>query len=118
ADVVLIAGTPLDFRLGHGAGIGEEAKIIQIDSDASEIGRNPAVEVGLLGGSRRGLEQIGSALPAQSGSSVWLDGLRSNETRKAAKQAEFETSSQVPVHHFRLARELDAVARGCPDALF
>ncbi|HEX4382677.1 MAG TPA: thiamine pyrophosphate-binding protein, partial [Myxococcales bacterium] len=118
ADVVLIAGTPLDFRLGYGAGIGEDAKIIQVDSDASEIGRNRAVEVGIIGDSRSVLEQIGAALPAASRSASWLQGLRSDETRKAAKQAVFESSSQTPVHHFRLARELDNVARSCPDAMF
>ena len=118
ADVVLIAGTPLDFRLGYGSGIGEDAKIIQVDSDASEIGRNRAVEVGIIGDSRSVLEQIGQALPVASRSASWLQGLRSDETRKAAKQAVFEGSTQVPVHHFRLARELDAVARACPDSMF
>ena len=36
ADVVLIVGTPLDFRLGYGAGIGETAKIVQVDTDAAD----------------------------------------------------------------------------------
>jgi acetolactate synthase-1/2/3 large subunit len=119
ADVVLIAGTPLDFRLGYGTGIGEDAKIIQIDSDASEIGRNRAVEVGIIGDSRSVLTQIGQALPkATAHSREWLHGLRESEQKKAAKQAVFEQSDQVPVHHFRLARELDNVARACSDAMF
>src|SRR5205814_7279009 len=49
ADVVVVAGTPLDFRLGYGAGFSPDAKIVQIDADASEIGRNRAVAVGLVG---------------------------------------------------------------------
>jgi len=118
ADVVLIAGTPLDFRLGYGAGIGEEAKIIQVDSDASEIGRNRAVEVGIIGDSRSVLSQLGEALPKASRSTEWLRGLRESEQRKAARQAVFEESDQVPVHHFRLARELDNVARTASDSMF
>ncbi len=62
ADVVLIAGTPLDFRLGYGAGIGEKAQIVQIDSDPTEIGRNRAVEVGIIGDSRSVLQQLNAAL--------------------------------------------------------
>jgi thiamine pyrophosphate-dependent acetolactate synthase large subunit-like protein len=118
ADVVLIAGTPLDFRLGYGAGIGEDAKIVQIDSDASEIGRNRAVEIGIIGDSRSTLEQIGEALPKTSRSRQWLEALREGEQRKAARQAVFEQSDQVPVHHFRLARELDDVARAAGDSMF
>jgi acetolactate synthase-1/2/3 large subunit len=118
ADVVVIAGTPLDFRLGYGAGIGESAQIVQIDSDASEIGRNRAVEVGIIGDSRSVLEQLGQALPKASRSGDWVAGLRESERRKAARQAVFEQSDQVPVHHFRLARELDNVARAAGDSMF
>jgi len=94
ADVVVIAGTPLDFRLGYGAGIAETAKIVQIDSDGAEIGRNRAVDVG------------------------WLRDLRGREKEKAARQAAYERSDQVPIHHFRLARELDAVAHDAGDSMF
>jgi acetolactate synthase-1/2/3 large subunit len=121
ADVVLIAGTPLDFRLGYGAGIGEDAKIVQIDSDASEIGRNRAVEVGIIGDSRSVLTQIVDATASHregAGRADWLRSLRESETRKASRQAEYEKSDQRPIHHFRLARELDAVARAAGDAMF
>src|SRR5439155_682527 len=62
ADVVVIAGTPLDFRLGYGAGIAEMAKIVQIDGDGAEIGRNRAVDVGIVGDSRSVLEQLAAAI--------------------------------------------------------
>src|SRR4051812_32598057 len=117
ADVVLIAGTPLDFRLGYGAGIGENAKIVQIDADAQEIGRNRAVDVGIIGDSRSVLQQITASIePAKHDS--WLRGLRERELAKAARQATYEQSDQVPIHHFRLARELDEVARAAGDSVF
>jgi acetolactate synthase-1/2/3 large subunit len=120
ADVVIIAGTPLDFRLGYGAGIGAGATLVQIDSDASEIGRNRAVEVGIVGDSRSVLQQLGAALPAglAARNTAWLAELRARETKKAQKQAAFEKSAQVPVHHFRLARELNDVARATGDSMF
>jgi acetolactate synthase I/II/III large subunit len=118
ADVVVVAGTPLDFRLGYGAGFAAEAKIVQIDADASEIGRNRAVEVGLVGDSRSVLRQLTEALPRGRPSAAWLRHLRERETRKAEKQRAFEQSDQTPIHHFRLAKELDEVARAAGDAMF
>jgi acetolactate synthase-1/2/3 large subunit len=118
ADVVLIAGTPLDFRLGYGAGIGESTKIVQIDSDPAEVGRNRAVDVGILGDSRSVLQQITGGLEGNSRTAGWLRQLRERELAKAEKQAVFERSDQVPVHHFRLAKELDQVARAAGDSMF
>ena len=45
ADVVLIFGTPLDFRLGYGrdSHINPAAKLIQVDLDPRELGPQPAV---------------------------------------------------------------------------
>ena len=118
ADAVLIVGTPLDFRLGYGAGIGEGATLVQVDSDPLEIGRNRAVEVGIIGDSRSVIGQLAAGLPARQRDSKWLGELRAREQRKAAKQAAFEASDQKPIHHFRLARDLDEVARAAGDSMF
>lgn len=118
ADVVLIAGTPLDFRLGYGAGLGEASKIIQVDSDAAEIGRNRAVDVGIIGDSRSVLQQLTAGLSERKRNTGWLTKLRERERAKVARQAAYEQSDQVPVHHFRLARELDDVARAAGDSMF
>jgi acetolactate synthase-1/2/3 large subunit len=118
ADAAVIVGTPLDFRLGYGAGIAEAAKIVQIDSDAGEIGRNRAVDIGIVGDSRSVLGQLGAATAKRKGGDAWLRGLREREREKAAQQAAYERSDQVPIHHFRLAKELDSVARDAGDSMF
>ncbi len=118
ADVVVIVGTPLDFRLGYGAGIAESAKVVQIDADAAEIGRNRAADVGIIGDSRSVLQQLAAALPSARRSESWVRELRGREQEKAARQAEYERSSQVPIHHFRLAKELDEVAKAAGDSMF
>ena len=50
ADVVLVVGTPFDFRLNYGGEPTFESatRIIQVDIDPTEVGRNRAVEVGLV----------------------------------------------------------------------
>jgi acetolactate synthase I/II/III large subunit len=118
ADVIVVVGTPLDFRLGYGAGFCDTAKIVQVDSDASEIGRNRAVDVGIVGDSRSVLAQLEAAIPAQRRRGNWLSSLREREIVKANRQAELEHSDQKPIHHFRLARELDEVARAAGDSMF
>ena len=118
ADVVFIIGTPLDFRLGYGSGIGEAARIVQIDSDANEIGRNRSVEIGIIGDARSVLGQLESGLSGKRDGSAWLAKLREREQKKQAKQRVFEQSDQVPIHHYRLAAELDRVARAAGDSMF
>jgi acetolactate synthase-1/2/3 large subunit len=111
ADVVLVVGTPLDFRVGYGTAptFAPGAKVIQVDIDPSEIGRNRPVEVGIVGDSRSVLGQLlAGAKP--SGDRGWRAMLRAREEVRAAGQRVHETSAQRPIHHFRLAKAIDEVA--------
>jgi acetolactate synthase-1/2/3 large subunit len=111
ADAVLVVGTPLDFRVGYGAPptFAEDAKVVQVDVDAAEIGRNRPIEIGIVGDSRSVLMQLlDGARPW--GDAGWRRTLRAKEQERAARQRAFEESDQRPIHHFRLARALDDVA--------
>jgi acetolactate synthase-1/2/3 large subunit len=116
ADVVLVLGTPLDFRLGYGTEptFASGAKVVQVDIDPTEIGRNRPIDVGILGDSRSVLEALTAgwqgAVPAG-----WPRHLREKEAVRRAKQREHEESDQRPIHHFRLARALDTVASRAGD---
>lgn len=119
ADVVLVVGTPLDFRLGYGESIGKDARVIQIDVDASEIGRNRRVDIGLVGHSALVLEQIGAELGTMPDRTGWLAGLRQKEQAKEQKLAKLEHDESTPVHHSRLAREISDIAHeGGRDPIF
>ena len=50
ADVVLTLGCKFDFRLGKGAGIQPEAKVIQVHADSSLIGYNLRADISIVGG--------------------------------------------------------------------
>lgn len=116
ADVVLSLGAPMDFRMRYGE-FGENPKLIQVDVEASEIGRNRAVDAGIVGNVRAVIEQlieevgemrVGSNhdLPQQDG---WLAYLQSVEEEKRTALAEWENSEEIPIHQLRLARELDKI---------
>ena len=113
ADVVLVIGTPFDFRLNYGAEptFGATSKIVQIDVDPTEIGRNRAVDVGIIADSRSALQALGRAAPAQQ-REAFLAGLREKEKKKQADLDEWCKSDAVPIHHYRLAREMSQVANG------
>jgi len=120
ADVVMLVGTPLDFRVGYGAepSIPAGAKMIQVDADAAEIGRNRPIDVGIVGDSRSVLEQLDAGAKAVPGAPAWRKRLRGSEARRLEKQAAFEGSDQRPIHHYRLGKEIDAAARRAGDVTF
>lgn len=118
ADVVLVIGTPLDFRLGYGTEptFASRAKMIQVDIDATEIGRNRPIDVGIVGDSRSVLEALGSAVRAAP--AEWPRLLRGKEAARREKQRVFEESDQRPIHHFRLARAVETVASRAGDVTY
>jgi acetolactate synthase-1/2/3 large subunit len=118
ADVVLVIGTPLDFRLGYGTEptFASRAKMIQVDIDATEIGRNRPIDVGIVGDSRSVLEALASAVRAAP--AEWPRLLREKEAARREKQRVFEESDQRPIHHFRLARAVETVASRAGDVTY
>ena len=49
ADVALVIGVPIDFRLGFGGSFGEETKIVRLDVAPNALTANRAPEVDLVG---------------------------------------------------------------------
>lgn len=118
ADVVLIFGTPLDFRLGYGreTHFNPEAKVIQVDLDGGEIGRNRPIEVGIVGDTGLVMEQLLQLARSErfdkSLIKPWVAELRRREQEKWDRmKAELE-SDAVPVNPLRACKEIaDAVGR-------
>ena len=110
ADVVLILGAPLDFRLGYGRPptFAEDAKVAMIDVDPAELGRNRQLELGLAGNVDAILRQLTDLLPANLGtrSAAWRAELRLREGEARAKLVELAATDQAPVSHYRWAWEI------------
>src|SRR3954447_14325709 len=58
ADVALVVGVPLDFRLGFGESFGEETKIVRLDSAPNALTANRLPQVDLVGDIAAGLAAI------------------------------------------------------------
>ena len=111
ADVVFVIGTPFDFRLNYGAEptFSAETKIVQVDIDPTEIGRNRAVEVGIIADSLSALEAFADAAPRMK-RDTFLSGLRAKEDKRLKDLEQWTKDDSVPIHHYRLAKEMSDVA--------
>jgi len=120
ADVVVVVGTPLDFRVGYGTEptFAAGARVVQVDIDATEIGRNRPVEVGIVGDAWSVLGQLEAGARSIAATKDWRQKLRAGEERRLDRQRVHETSDQRPIHHFRLAKAIDDVARRMGDVTF
>jgi acetolactate synthase-1/2/3 large subunit len=113
-DCIVVVGTPLDFRVGYGAGINAAAKVIQIDRDPTQLGKNRAVDVGLVGDARAILAQLETAalkhgaLPHRY--AAWCAKLVTDEEKARAELQQYERADSRPINHYRLARAIaDAI---------
>lgn len=119
ADLVLVLGAPLDFRLGYGRppSFAEDARVVTIDCDPVELGRNRPLELGLAGHIGRILEQVTAALPAglPARFAAWRDRLTERERDARRKLLAEAATDQVPVSHYRWAMEIAAAVT--PDTI-
>jgi len=101
-DVVLLIGTPLDFRLKYGKdGWNPDSKIIQIENDPAELNHNRTAEVAICADSRLILEALVEGLQGLRWDE-WGRDLREDEDKKNAQLETWKTLPDVPINHFRM----------------
>jgi acetolactate synthase-1/2/3 large subunit len=107
ADLALVVGVPLDFRLGFGQSFGEETDIIAVDVAEPERDHPRAVADELYGD----VPAILSALAAGRGASTagWVEEIRAVEREKREAERELRTDPRAPLHPMRLYAELGDV---------
>jgi acetolactate synthase I/II/III large subunit len=112
ADVIVIVGTPFDFRMGYGKRLRREATVVQIDMDYRTVGKNRDVSLGLVGDPGAILKAVGEAASGRSdngakGRESWLKELRAIEATKTEKLMGLFRSDNNPIHPYRVAWELN-----------
>lgn len=108
-DCIVLAGTLLDFRMRFGQTIPADAKIIQLDMDATLIGQNRQADVPLVGNLACTFEQLLEEMKNQGVRfdwSAWRDQLRQVEDEAEAKVQARLDSDEVPVDPQRMCREV------------
>ncbi len=109
ADVALVIGVPMDFRLGFGGSFGGETKIVRLDVAPNALTANRLPDLDLVGDVRASLAAIREAAGGEARTRPWLEQLRNVESEKrAAEQAELN-DGRSPLHPVRVYKELGEV---------
>jgi len=106
ADLVLVAGFPLDFRMGYGQGLGR-AKLVSINRSRAELELNRKPDVAVHASPAAFLRQLAEATSEAPNRTAWFE--RVGE-REAARDAEItegarSTGERVDPIHFLLRLE-------------
>jgi acetolactate synthase-1/2/3 large subunit len=110
ADVAMVVGVPIDFRLGFGGSFGEETKLIRLDAAANELTANRAPEVDLVGDVAATLAGIRDSIgEVEARSARWLEALREVEAHKRAAEQDELNDDRSPLHPVRVYKELGEV---------
>jgi acetolactate synthase-1/2/3 large subunit len=113
ADVVVIVGTPFDFRMGYGKRINKDITLVQIDMDYRTVGKNRDISLGLVGDPGA---ILGAVLQAAGGRikndkrqarRKWMTDLHQAEAVALDKVMPLFRSDSTPIHPYRVAYELN-----------
>jgi acetolactate synthase-1/2/3 large subunit len=109
ADVALVVGVPMDFRLGFGGSFGEDTEIVVVDVAEPERGhpRPPAAQLyGALPATLDALRESATGGPDRS---AWRQELRHVEDERRAAEREELDDERAPLHPMRVYRELAGI---------
>ncbi|GAA4786483.1 hypothetical protein GCM10023220_08160 [Streptomyces ziwulingensis] len=112
ADVIVIVGTPFDFRMGYGKRLSPEATVVQIDLDYRTVGKNRDIDLGIVGDAGLVLTAVTEAASGRLGGGAagrkeWLDELRTAERTALGKRLPQLRSDASPIHPYRLVSEIN-----------
>jgi acetolactate synthase-1/2/3 large subunit len=108
-DCIVLAGTLLDFRMRYGQGIPQGASIVQLDMDATLIGQNRQVDVGLVGNLANSFEMLIEEMKnggVHLDFSAWRDELRAIESGAEQQVEAALHSDEKPIDPQRMCREV------------
>ena len=108
ADVVMVVGTPLDFRLGHGR-FGD-AQVIHVADHPEGLAAHVELAADIGGDLTAALTALAEAVEGGNDERrAWIDSLRDIENAKHAGETELLEADTDPIHPVRVYGELRQV---------
>lgn len=107
SDVVFVFGTPFDFRVDYGrpGTWNPNAKVVQVDLDGQELGRNRSIELGIHGDSGLVLKDLLYEVGSKS-TPDWVAQMRAAEDKAKAKMAAEIMAEGDPPNPLRVCHEV------------
>ena len=112
ADLILLLGIRLSLYIGFGRTFNPEAKIIQVDIDPGEIGRNRPADLGIVGDVSKVLSQLSDYVEKHSiklNYKSWVDQAKAWREDEWKKVEEIRNSNKTPIHAVRVIKEVEDV---------
>ncbi|OBI51923.1 hypothetical protein A5707_12815 [Mycobacterium kyorinense] len=103
ADVALVVGVPMDFRLGFGAVFGEQTQLIVADRAAPDREHPRPVTAALYGDLTATLSALSEGTPSDDD---WITDLRAAETAARDREQADLADDRAPLHPMRVYAEL------------
>jgi acetolactate synthase-1/2/3 large subunit len=112
ADLIVIVGTPFDFRMGYGKRLSAKAAVVQIDLDYRTAAKNRDVTLAMVGDCGAILAAAAEACSGRASNGAkereaWVKELRAAEAKAEAEAAPMINSDRTPIHPLRLAKEIN-----------
>jgi acetolactate synthase-1/2/3 large subunit len=112
ADLIVIVGTPFDFRMGYGRRLSAEATVVQVDLDYRTVGKNRDIDLGIVGDPGQVLAAVAEAASGVHDNGaiarkVWLEELQAVEEKAKQKRLPQLHSDASPIHPYRLVNEIN-----------
>jgi thiamine pyrophosphate-dependent acetolactate synthase large subunit-like protein len=107
SDLVIVLGTPLDFRVGYGRPPlwNPDARVIQVDLDAAQLGHNRTLDLGVQSDIGYFLEALCDHATAKV-ATAWMQELDEVEKNKRASIREEIETHRNPPNPLRVCHEL------------
>ena len=113
ADLVIVAGAPLDFRLGYGdfggKGGAPRAQVVHVTDAADQVAAHVPVAASAAGDLRAFFTALAGAAAPRPAGDPWLASLQDGVRAATASDAELLASDASPIHPMRIYGELARV---------
>lgn len=114
ADLILMLGIRLSLYIGFGKTFNPKAKIIQVDIQADEIGRNRAADLSIVADAGKVLEKCideADQQGVQFNYKKWLKNAKNIRNDAWKETARIRKSNKKPIHALRVIKAVENVMR-------
>ena len=109
ADLVIVIGTPFDFRLGFGENFASGTQVVHLDSSDDLIAGHVDLAASAGGSLDLVLRSVAQSVDDPPDTKAWIETLRATESsRRETAQGELHSTS-TPIHPMRVYGELVAL---------
>ncbi len=115
ADLIILLGIRLSLYIAFGRTFNPKAKVVQIDIDSAEIGRNRPADLGVVGDLGSVLAKTNRFIEEKSiglDYSKWSKKVRSLRDKEWKKAKEIRDSEKIPIHPVRVSKAVEEVLGG------